>query len=71
MLITVKHSISQADYNRYKDLTNIPKEELDQFFGWRAHFSAYPPAGYGMNNPRVEMIDNDYYMVWECRDNCD
>ncbi len=69
MLITERKSISQADYNRYK---NAPKKEVEEFVGWAAHFSAYPPAGYDMLNPRVETGDKfKYYAVWERRDNCD
>jgi hypothetical protein len=69
MLITEKKSISQADYNKYK---NESKEKVEEFVGWAAHFSGYHPAGYGMYNPRVEMVDKyHYYAVWERSDNCD
>ena len=68
MWITEKKSISQADYHKYR---NASKKQLEEYVGWVAHFSAYPPAGYGMTKPRVEMINNNYYAVWERRDNCD
>ena len=69
MLITERKAISQADYNQYK---NAPKGKINEFVGWAAHFSEYPPAGYGMYNPRVEMTDNfHYYAVWERSNNCD
>jgi hypothetical protein len=68
MRIIERKTISQADYKRYKTAS---KEEIEEFVGWAAHFSPYPPAGYGMINPRVEMINNDYFAVWERRDNCD
>jgi hypothetical protein len=70
MWITMRKPISEADYNQYKD---APAPKVDEFVGWAAHFSGYPPAGYGFKNPRVEKSDGmfTYYAVWECRDNCD
>lgn len=68
MWITERKNISQADYKRY---VNASKEKVEEFVGWTAHFSPYPPAGYGMSNPRVEIINNDYYAVWERSNNCD
>lgn len=70
MWVTERKSISQADYLKYKDASKV---ELEEYVRWAAaHFSEYPPAGYGMNNPRVEMVDKwSYFAVWDRSDNCD
>ena len=67
MMMTEKYQISQADYNRMlKD-----KEYFKEFMGWRAHFSSYPPAGYGQHHSRIFIENNKYYCSWEHSDNCD
>lgn len=68
MIVTEHKSISQADYNTYKNAT---PEKVKEFVGWAAHFSPYHPAGYGCMNPRIESDSRCYYAVWERSDNCD
>lgn len=70
MWIPEKREISQADYERYKDKNSVDKE-LEEFVGWAARFSPWPPAGYGMIEPSVKKIDNNYYATWKRMDNCD
>ena len=67
MLLTEKYEVSQADYNR---MLNDQKYK-DEFIGWRAHFSPYPPAGYGLMNPEILAESGRYYCTWQRRDNCD
>jgi hypothetical protein len=68
MRVTDRKEISQSDYNRY---TKHEPEKAKEFVGWAAHFSPYPPAGYGMSHERLEEINGRYFVVWERSDNCD
>jgi hypothetical protein len=70
MWVTEYKTISEYDYNKYKD---APHKDVQEFVGWAAHFSDYPPAGYGFRNPRIEKGERKFlfYAVWEHRDNCD
>lgn len=67
MWLEARREISQADYNRcVKD-----RAYLEELTGWAAHFSGYPPAGYGFQSPRVLQKKNQYYCAWDRMDNCD
>lgn len=69
VLVTLKQSISQADYN----MLQRQPERIQDFCYWAAKFcTGYPAEGYGIYNPRIEQVDKyTYHVIWECRDSCD
>ena len=67
MYIETKKIIPQADYNELKN----NDDKIEEYVGWRAKFSEYPPAGYGFLNPKVFIENKQYYCSWKHSDNCD
>lgn len=67
MWMTEKYQITQADYNRMME----DEKYKSEFIRWRAHFSSYPPAGYGFGKPQILNEGNSYYCTWSHRDDCD
>lgn len=67
MLIISEQEISQADYNEISGDT----AKIEEYVGWRARFSGYPPAGYGFFKPVLFEKDKQFFCAWSHRDNCD
>lgn len=68
MIVESKKKITAE---QFEHIQNYDTKELYDFIENEAANSLFNPAGYGFLNPRLLVMNDEYFVTWQHYDSCD